>query len=76
MTTNSFISARVKKWIPIKDFLTEASKLSNKDITMKQIYKRIQQRHWHDGFVVKKNPNTNRYAFGCLEDYKQWLGLI
>ena len=57
-----------KNWIPINEFLEETH------VTRREIYSRVGDRQWHDGYVIKKTP-TGRYVKGCIEDYNDWLGI-
>lgn len=58
-----------KNWIPIEDFLKKA------EITRDQMYKKVYQRIWWNGFVLKKPTTGRSWKFGCLEDYNKWAGI-
>lgn len=61
------MSKTSKQWVDIKFFLKEV------EITIREIYHRLNTREWYDGFVIKKTP-TGRIKWGCIQDFNTWSG--
>lgn len=60
-----------KKWVRIELALDD----STLGITMNKIYHWVKTRKVHNGFVVKKEADSNRWGWFCYEDYKEWQGI-
>ena len=56
-----------KEWISIKEFLAKYG------IKRKSLDYRVQKKDWYDGFVLKRNKNTNRWLLACESDYIEWI---
>lgn len=63
------MSKASKQWVDIKEFC------NHKDVKVekREIYQRLNQREWWDGYVIKKTP-TGRIKWGCIQDFNHWSG--
>ncbi len=69
-----------KNWVPISIFMEKTG------VTKVEIYNRIRDRDWWDGYVLKRSPAKKAKSekfrregkiirWGCVEDFNKWAGL-
>lgn len=54
-----------KTWMRLSDAIAK-----NK-VTKHQVYNKVKDGTWRDGFVVKKNGNGTRWMYFCEEDFNK-----